>query len=252
MDGPQVVPKKTKEYAVQQADHEILPSLPCRMALLGPSGSGKTILLQSLLTDLYTHRGRSVFSRIYIWSPSVLVDSAWEPVIKMCKEMGQDDEKEQFLFQTYSPSDLDKVISVQKDVVARCKAMKMKKCYQICIVIDDFADRPDFTRQERLVWELFFRGRHAKISTIISTQKWKAISPAIRSQATALMVFRLRSQMELDAFCEEVSALIDKKTVMRFYREATEEPYSFLYVRLEAKKPEDIFWMRFEHRLSRS
>ena len=55
--------------------------------------------------------------------------------------------------------------------------------------------------------------------------------------------------MELDAFCEEVSALIDKKTVTQFYREATEEPCSFLYVRLEAKKPEDVFWIRFEFRL---
>jgi hypothetical protein len=46
-----------------------------------------------------------------------------------------------------------------------------------------------------------------------------------------------------------VSALVDKKTVMRYYREATEEPYSFLYCRLEAKRPEDIFWIRFEYRL---
>ena len=46
-----------------------------------------------------------------------------------------------------------------------------------------------------------------------------------------------------------MSALVDKKTVMRFYREATEEPYSFLYCRLEAKNPEDIFWCRFELRL---
>ena len=60
---------------------------------------------------------------------------------------------------------------MQKEVLERCKQMKMKRCYQIVIVIDDFADRPDFTRQERLIWELFFRGRHAKISTIISTQK---------------------------------------------------------------------------------
>ena len=140
---------------MQQPDHKILPSLPCRMALLGPSGSGKTILLQSLLTDLYTRRGHSVFSRIYIWSPSVLVDSAWEPVIKMCREMGQDNDKEQFRFQTYNPSDLEKVISVQKEVVERCKHMKMKRCNQIVIVIDDFADRLDFTRQERLIWELF-------------------------------------------------------------------------------------------------
>ena len=53
-------------------------------------------------------------------------------------------------------------------------------------------------------------------------------------------VFRLRSQQELEAFAEEVSALVDKKTVMRYYREATEEPFSFLYCRLEAKKAEDI------------
>ena len=45
-----------------------------------------------------------------------------------------------------------------------------------------------------------------------------------------------------------MSALVDKKTVMHYYREATEEPFSFL-CRLEAKKPEDIFWCRFEHRL---
>ena len=85
--------------------------------------------------------------------------------------------------------------------------------------------------------------------TISRTDRISLGPPAIRSQATALFVFRLRSQQELEAFAEEVSALIDKKTVMQFYREATEEPYSFLYVRLKAKKPEDIFWIRFEHRL---
>ena len=119
----------------------------------------------------------------------------------------------------------------------------------MCICLDDFADKPAFSRQERSVWKLFFRGRHAKLSTLISTQKWRAIAPAIRSQCTALFAFRLRSQQEPEAFAEEVSALVDKKTVMRFYREATEEPYSFLYCRLEAKKPDDIFWIRFEHRL---
>ena len=104
--------------------------------------------------------------------------------------------------------------------------------------------------RDRSAWSgIFFRGRPAKLSALISTQKWRAIAPAIRSQCTALFVFRLRSAQELEAFAEEVSALVDKKTVMRYYREASEEPYSFLYVRLEAKKPEDIFWECFEHRL---
>ena len=62
-------------------------------------------------------------------------------------------------------------------------------------------------------------------------------------------MFRLRSQAELDAVLEEVSATYDKKTVAGFYHEATEEPVSFLYIRLEAKKVEDMFWERFEYRL---
>ena len=48
---------------------------------------------------------------------------------------------------------------------------------------------------------------------------------------------------------EEVSATYDKKTIAGFYREATEEPSSFLYIRLEAKKPGDMFWQRVEYRL---
>ena len=117
------------------------------------------------------------------------------------------------------------------------------------IIIDDFADNLAFTRQERLVHQLFVRGRHAFISSLVSAQKLRAVSPFIRTQALSWFVFRLRSQMELDAFCEEVSALADdKKTIYQYYRDATDEPYSFLYVRLDAKRPE--FWVRFEHRFS--
>ena len=64
-----------------------------------------------------------------------------------------------------------------------------------------------------------------------------------------MFVFRLRSHLELEAVLEEVSATYDKKIIAVFYQEATEEPYSFLYIRLEAKKPEDMFWERFESRL---
>jgi hypothetical protein len=33
------------------------------------------------------------------------------------------------------------------------------------------------------------------------------------------------------------------------YQEATAEPYSFLFVRLDAKTRRDMFWLRFEARL---
>jgi len=41
----------------------------------------------------------------------------------------------------------------------------------------------------------------------------------------------------------------DKKTLMQMYRLATDEPYSFWYILLTAKKREDMFFCRFENRL---
>ena len=56
----------------------------------------------------------------------------------------------------------------------------MKKLFQILIIIDDFADDPSFMRQSKLLQQLFIRGRHSQISTIVSSQIFKAASPVIR------------------------------------------------------------------------
>ena len=82
------------------------------------------------------------------------------------------------------------------------------------------------------------------ISTITATQKFSAIHPIIRVNATELYVYRLRNQNDLDKFIEEVSASIDKKTLLKIYRECTKAPYSFLYVKLTAKTIEDMFFLQ--------
>ena len=75
---PQIKPIKITEYETKQSKYEMVPSLPVRSIILGPSGSGKTILLQNMVLDIY----RDCFSRIYIFSPSINVDSTWLPVKK--------------------------------------------------------------------------------------------------------------------------------------------------------------------------
>ena len=87
------------------------------------------------------------------------------------------------------------------------------------------------------------------ISTITSTQKFRAIGNIIRINITELYVFRLRNTHDLEAFLEEVSALADKKTLMDIYNLATQEPYSFLYVKLNSKSKNDMFFIRFEKRI---
>ena len=80
------------------------------------------------------------------------------------------------------------------------------------------------------------------ISTITATQVYRAISPVVRKNITDLCIFRLGNQSDLDAVIEETSAIFDKATLLKFYRAATVEPYSFLYVKLTTKRPDDMFY----------
>ena len=88
------------------------------------------------------------------------------------------------------------------------------------------------------------------ISTITATQVYKAISPIIRKNITDLYIFRLRNKSDLDGVIEEVSAIHDTKTLLQIYRLATEEPYSFLYIKLNAKNKKDMFYIRLDKKIS--
>ncbi len=61
--------------------------------------------------------------------------------------------------------------------------------------------------------------------------------------ATELYVYRLRKYKDLDTFVEEVSAVYDKKTAV------TEEPFSFLYVKLTSKSKDNMFYKKFDLKL---
>ena len=129
------------------------------------------------------------------------------------------------------------------------KQQNYTKIYQILIVIDDFADDPTFSRHSKLLHALFTRGRHSFISTIVSTQKYRAISNIIRVNATNLYVFRLRNGGDLESLIEELNALTDKKTLLQLYNLATSEPFSFLFIKLNAKKLNDMFYLNYTKKL---
>ena len=121
--------------------------------------------------------------------------------------------------------------------------------FQILVVIDDFADSPEFTRQSKLLHQVYIRGRHQCTSTITSAQVYKLISPVVRKNLTHLFVFRLRNANDLEAWIEELSAVYDKKTVQQLYSTATQAPHSFLYIDLVSKNNEDMFYIQFKQKL---
>ena len=76
MSVPSIQPIKLKEYEVRQSKYNVVGKLPIRSVLLAPSGGGKTILLQNMILDIY----KGCFSRVYLFSPSIRVDTTWGPV----------------------------------------------------------------------------------------------------------------------------------------------------------------------------
>ena len=158
-------------------------------------------------------------------------------------------DEEPIYFDNYNPADLERIIDTQHKIAEYMKSHDHKQIHQILVVIDDFADSPNFSRQSKLLHALYIRGRHVMISMITATQVFNALSPIIRKNITDLYVYRLRNYKDLESLIEELSAIEDKKTLLEMYKIATSEPYGFLYIHMVAKSKKDMFYINFDRKI---
>ena len=255
-----MVSSKSNPLQIQVAKHDqwetnqprigadVVPSTPCRILITGPSGSGKTQLGVDLLTRIYA----GAWERVFCFSPSIHLDSAWQPVKDYVHKTMGVPEDEKCFFDSWDEDALDDILKTQRAVVEHQKEKTSKKLFGICCGVDDWADSPQVMASRRggnALNTLLVRGRHMMISTLILTQKLRLAGSILRVNAQALVVFRLRNGLERDAILEELSGIYDKKTLMEMYKVATAEPFSFWYVNLAASRVEDMFWLRFEQRM---
>ena len=104
----------TPQWETEQSEHAHLPPLQLRGLFLGPSGSGKTLALVDTIIRLY----KNCYARVYVFSPSVDVDSAWLPVKKYVEEVLKvDPQKEQCFFETWDTGALKTIVDQQKKLV---------------------------------------------------------------------------------------------------------------------------------------
>jgi hypothetical protein len=245
---PQIKPIDEIHYKLKQSKYSVVGKLPQRAILLAPSGSGKTVLLQNMILDIY----RDCFEMIYIFSPSIMVDDSWKPVKDYIKKRNENKDhiEEKIYFDDYNSTELETIIKNQHDLIQIQKSEKHKELYQILIIIDDMADNPTFTRSSKLLHSLYTRGRHIGITTITSVQKFSALHPTIRVNATSYYCFRLRNYQDLELFLTELGALVkNKKIIYEVYKKATDEPYSFLFVNLMAQSINNMFFINFSKKI---
>ena len=236
-------------YTFPQSKYPNVPQVPFRAIITGPSGSGKSVLLTNMILDIY----KNVFERVFIWSPSIEVDSIWLPVKKYIKhQMKVDTEKEKCWFEEFNVQDLEKIIQTQHKVTEYTKKHKMKKLFPILLVLDDIADDPKIARYSKLLNSVYVRGRHNGISVITSVQKFNTLNTLIRVNATHLFFYKVRNFKEIDLLQEELSALPRKanlqeakKLIYKIYEVATAEPHNFLYINLLQSDLNKMFMKHF-------
>ena len=235
---------------------EPFASLPTSFCLISPTSGGKTQILLNLFCKFYVSGGgKSLFQRIFLFSPTARLDEQYKPLIKLIEKFA-DQSKEPLIFEVFSMAKLGEIIEEQRKIVEECRKRKIKPP-QIAIILDDLAERADILQTRKggacggsHVLSLAVSGRHSQITWAICAQKMSMISRGIMAQVRCLIVGRLRSKHEIDVLAEELSGLAGSKdNALALLDYATAEPFSFLFVRLDAKTRKDAFWLRFERRL---
>ena len=182
-----------------------------------------------------------------MFSPSVDIDSAWAPVKTFADRL-----KASSFHSEWDEQALRDIMDRQRGKIKELKDAKSKKPLpQVLTVIDDFADRYDIMHSaSNILTTLFIRGRHFGSSCWLSSQKLTAIAPVARVNFRFMLVWRLRNQFEIQALMQELSALYPMQVLHEMYETAiTHEDHSFWYIDLVAKKKEDMFFIRFEHKM---
>ena len=161
------------------------------------------------------------------------------------------------MFETFNQADMDRVVRKQQKITEALKKIYAeknyrgpKRLYQVLFLIDDMADSPQTVRRAGGALEsCYVRYRHFSISTIVSTQALKLISPCIRKNLTAGFFFRMRNASELVmGILEEFSALVPREVLLSLYKRATAEPFQFLFIDFLAPV-DQMFFKSFESRL---
>ena len=187
---------------------------------------------------------RCVFDQLHVFSPSVDIDSAWQPV----KEFANHLEGSTF-HSEWDEQALKDIMDQQKEKIRKLKDAKIKKPLpQVLTIIDNFADRPDIMHASgNILTTMFVRGRHLGSSCWLSSQKLTAIAQVARVNFRFMLVWRLRNFRELQSLTEELSALYPVSVLHEMYEAAiSDQDHSFWFIDLVAKKKEEMFFVRFE------
>ena len=191
-----------------------IPDHPYRILIVGGSGSGKTNALLNLTNN------QPDIDKIYLY--------AKDPYEKKCQYLINKREKVG-LNHFNDPKAFMEFSNDIQDVHKNIEDYNPIKKRKMLIVFDDMiADMINNNKLNRVVTELFIRGRKLNIYIVFITQSYFKVPKNARLNSTHFFIMKIPNKRELQQTALNHSSDIDFKDFMNIYKKYTTEPYSFL------------------------
>jgi hypothetical protein len=217
--------KENKQY------HPNLPSINRNAGsitlLIGATSAGKTTTLVNMLMGKNFWGGKeSAFEKVYLFSPSVLVDDSIRHLKDVCE--WKTDFKDEYL----------------NEILTRQLMFDKKDMPKIMIVVDDAVG---LIHRNSVLNKFLSRYRHYNANVIMSVQHFRSISPIGRANATNVLLFNgIVNSNEMDKIQEEWGGIY-KETLEKMYYKFANKKYQFLHLMLR-KNPAEMF-LNFQKKL---
>ena len=245
----EVKPLSVAQWEYAQPKHDHLPHVNFRLQCVGRTQAGKGTLLLNTVTRWY----HGVWSKIICFAGTVGTDDTWKSLEDYCiRSLGQDPEREPFMFSTLDERRIAKIIEDQ-----RLRNLKQKnevkegerdKLQGILLVIDDFSGDPSLRRSSGVLNRLFTVARHVGISIWTNVHDIVSLGPLARRQTSCFVVFRLSDMNQYKSLKEAYARMLpDPNLFDEIYEAATSEKYGFLVIYPNATDPNRMFMASWKH-----
>jgi len=198
----------------------------------GASGSGKSNLIVNLLKSNKTTKDnkhkksyRNMFNNIILVSPSAhtIKDSPLENI--------SNDQK----FDSISEEVFELVDSMTDDAIQENK--------HTLLILDDISSQLRMKENEKILNQLIKNRRHLNLSIWIVTHKSTDASPALRSNANLIFLFRPKTTREIDTIQSEYM-MMSKQRADEIMNAAYKDRYDFLLLDTSLRTGSDFRYFR--------
>ena len=227
-----VIPSEDRpiDKRIESLEHE-LPKIPSNIFLLGSCGSGKSCALYTMMSDGYTHKGKSIFDEVVVFLGSKDSEASWENGIKCDNKV--------ILFDFDADDFFEYIKDLEEHQMERLKAKKQR--LNVAMVFDDFVGQglmKPYNGKASLLARVMLKSRHElNLTLFFCSQTYKDRSftvPAVRNNLNYIFCFSMAAS-DFFKVAEENEEYYDKKELIEMYNEIHSQPNQFLLI--DKKKP---------------